>query len=398
MTAVLVFALTLLAAALVSDLAHRSVLSTAALFLVAGFLAGPGMLGLIPVSPGGEVVGRFAELALFAVLFTDGMRVDPSELRRRWLVPTRALLLGMPLTLAITAVLAYLLAGVSFRESLLVAAVLSPTDPVFAAALVGRQEIPRRLRHMLNIESGVNDGVALPLVVLLLAWGAAELHVGRLALEVAGGIGLGIALPWAAAAVERSRFFSVGRPYEPMFAFAVGLLLFATASLTHANEYLAAFAGGATISVKHRVLADAFARFGESVAELLKLAAVMVFGPLISPGGLGRVSLGDAAFVVLTLVLARPVGLGLALIGSHVTGKELAAALWFGPKGFASVVFGLLVLHSGLPSAPRLFQLVALVVAASILAHSSSDVLIANRLEMKDEHEPSRDASAGHGS
>jgi NhaP-type Na+/H+ or K+/H+ antiporter len=332
------------------------------------------------------------------VLFTDGMRVDASELRRRWLVPGRALLLGMPLTLGITAALAHLLAGMSLRDALLVAAVLSPTDPVFAAALVGRDEIPRRLRHMLNIESGVNDGLALPLVVLFMAWGAAELHLGRLALEVLGGIGLGVALPWAAALVERSRFFSVGRSYEPMFAFAVGLLLFATASLTHANEYLAAFAGGATISVKHPVLADAFARFGESVAELLKLAAVMVFGALISPGGLGHVGLGDVAFVVLTLALARPLGLGLALLGSRISGRELGAALWFGPKGFASVVFGLLVLHSGLPSADRVFQLVALVVAASILAHSSTDVLVAKRLEMPDADEGARDASAGDGS
>jgi len=384
-TAVLVFAAALLVAALVSEFANRSVLSTAALFLVVGFLGGPGMLEIIPVEAGGEVAGRFAELALFAVLFTDGMRVDVTELRRRWLVPARALLLGMPLALGVTAALGHALAGLSWRDALLVAAVLSPTDPVFAAALVGREEIPTRLRHMLNIESGINDGFALPLVVVLLAWGSpAELHAATLALEVAGGIALGLVLPWLAAVVERSRFFSVGRAYEPIFAFAVGLLLFATASLTHANEYLAAFAGGATLATASPMLAEAFHRFGESVAELLKLAAVMVFGALMSPTWLREVGAGDLAFAIAALLLARPIGLGLALVGSGMRGSELLAALWFGPKGFASVVFGLLVLHSALPNADHLFHLVALVVAASILAHSSTDVLVARRLAAGD--------------
>ena len=389
MTAVLVFAATLLVAALVSEFANRSVLSTAALFLVVGFLGGPGMLEIIPVQAGGDVAGRFAELALFAVLFTDGMRVDPAELRRRWLVPARALLVGMPLALGVTVVLGHLLAGLSWRDAFLVAAVLSPTDPVFAAALVGREEISGRLRHMLNIESGINDGLALPMVVVLLAWGSrADPDLGRLALEVLAGVALGIALPWAAAAVEQTRFFSVGRRYEPMFAFAVGLLLFAAASLTHANEYLAAFAGGATLSTRHPELAKAFDEFGESVAEVLKLAAVLVFGALMSPDWLRDIAMGDVAFAVAALVLARPIGLGLALLGSRMRGTELAAALWFGPKGFPSVVFGLLVLHSTLPGAEHLFHLVALVVAASILAHSSTDVVVARRLAVRGSDEP----------
>ncbi|MGH9066201.1 MAG: cation:proton antiporter, partial [Acidimicrobiales bacterium] len=169
MTLLLVFAVTLLGAVLLSALAHRSVLSTAVLFLVVGAVAGPGLIGWIAVYPSDDLVRVLAELALFSVLFTDGMAARTSELRRAWRLPGRALLFGLPLTLGAIAVLAHYLAGLSWLEASLLGAVLSPTDPVFAAAIVGREEVPARLRQLLNVESGLNDGLALPVVVVLLA-------------------------------------------------------------------------------------------------------------------------------------------------------------------------------------------------------------------------------------
>src|SRR4051794_17593900 len=152
----LVFALVLLLAVLVSALAKRTVLSTAVLFLAAGFLAGDGMLGVVEVTPASPVVATLAELALFAVLFTDGMRVGWADLRTAWRLPGRALGWGLPLTLLITALLAHYVARLDWPEALLIGAILAPTDPVFAAALVGNDKVPGRLRHLLNVESGVN--------------------------------------------------------------------------------------------------------------------------------------------------------------------------------------------------------------------------------------------------
>ena len=145
MTGLFVFALTLLAAVLVSDLADRSVLSTAVLFLLAGVVAGEGMLGAISLRPDAPAVALLAELALFSVLFTDGMRVGLKDLASAWRLPGRALLLGLPLTLVGTALLARWIVGLPWAESFLIGAVLSPTDPVFAAAIVGREEVPARL-------------------------------------------------------------------------------------------------------------------------------------------------------------------------------------------------------------------------------------------------------------
>ena len=146
MTAVLVFAIALLLAVLVSERAERSVLSTAVLFLVAGFIVSDGMLGIVVVAPKDPVVAVLAELALFSVLFTDGMRVGLKDLTSAWRLPGRALFLGLPLTLGGTALLAHYVAGLPWLESFLLGAILSPTDPVFAAAIVGRKGVPARLR------------------------------------------------------------------------------------------------------------------------------------------------------------------------------------------------------------------------------------------------------------
>jgi NhaP-type Na+/H+ or K+/H+ antiporter len=193
MIPLLAFAAVLLLAVTLSSLAQRSVLSTAVLFLAAGFVLGGGVLGVLHFDPEDPVVARFTELVLFSVLFTDGMRVG---LREAWTLPGRALLLGMPLTILATAALGRWVAGLSWLEAFLVSAALAPTDPVFASALVGREEVPRRLRHLLNVESGLNDGLALPVVVTLLAVvGRDRPHLGSVVGEVALGILVGVAVP-----------------------------------------------------------------------------------------------------------------------------------------------------------------------------------------------------------
>lgn len=382
MTILLAFAAMLLLAVLISSLAHRTVVSTAALFLVGGFMLGDGTLGVLHIRAEDNLVSGLAELALFSVLFTDGMRVGLPELRSAWRLPGRALIVGLPLTLAATAAMAHYVAGVPWVESLLLGAALSPTDPVFAAAIVGREEIPYHLRNLLNVESGLNDGLALPVVVILLATAGAS-EVGGLELlgEVVAGVALGVGIPYIAIRLERSRFFSAAAAYQPLNAFAIGLIVLALASITHANEFLAAFSAGITIATMSPAMRSAFHQFGELVAELLKLGALLVFGALISLSFLGEIGWQGYVFAALALFVARPVALGLALIGSRLDRKERLAAAWFGPKGFASVVYGLLILEGGLVRSDELFHLVALVVTASILAHSSTDVLIARWFE-----------------
>ncbi len=379
MTILLVFAVTLFAAVIISELAERSVLSTAVLFLVAGFFAGAGMLNFLHFKPADPVVTGVANIALLSVLFTDGMRVGVRDLTTAWHLPGRALLLGMPLTAAITAVIGHFVAGLPWLEAALVGAVLSPTDPVFAAAIIGREEIPHRLRHLLNVESGVNDGLALPVVIALLAMlGGWKMSTGELLLELALGLALGALIPWLGALVVRRKFVTVAVAYQPLYALSVGLLVISLATIIHANEYLAAFAAGMTLASVTPKAREHFQHFGETVAELAKLAALLVFGGLISPKFLGEISLTGYGFAVLALFVARPAALLLALIRTELDWRERLVAAWFGPKGFASVVYGLFALYSlGDARGSGMFHLIALTIALSILAHSSTDVPVA---------------------
>jgi len=250
---------------------------------------------------------------------------------------------------------------------------------VFAAAIVGREEVPGRLRHLLNVESGLNDGLALPVVLVLLAVvGGTQVEHAALAGELGLGVLLGVAVPLVAVLMLRSRFTSATSTYESLTSVAVGLIVLALADLTHANLFLAAFAAGITLATAAPELRDSFEEFGELVTELLKLVAILVFGALISPQFLAEIPPSGYVFAILALIVARPVAIALSFVGARLPWQEQAAVAWFGPKGFASVVYGLIVLDSGAPGADQMFHLIALVVVLSILAHSSTDVPIAH--------------------
>jgi NhaP-type Na+/H+ or K+/H+ antiporter len=274
-------------------------------------------------------------------------------------------------------------AGLDGPEALLVGAILAPPDPVFAAALVGNDKVPARLRHLLNVESGVNDGLALPFVVVLLAVaaGSGDLQLASLAWELVLGIGIGVAVPWAAIRLERTRWFAVSQQYLPLNAVAIGLLVLALGKVTHGNLFLAAFAAGITVATVGQMQRDAFEHFGELIAEVLKLAALLVFGALLSPAFFGDIPWTGWVFAMLALVAARPIALWISFLRSGLGLREQFAAMWFGPKGFASVVYGLLVLAAGIPAADEIFHLVAVTIVLSILAHSSTDVLVARAFD-----------------
>lgn len=365
MVMVLIFAGTLLAAVLVSGLAQRSVLSTAILFLGVGFVMGKGVLVLTPITPDDPLIDQLATLALFSVLFTDGMRANLRDLSSAWRLPGRALFLGFPLTLVLTGLLAHQLLGLPWPEAFLLGAVLSPTDPVFAAAIVGRDEVPIRLRRLLNVESGLNDGLALPIVLVLLnIIGGTQVQVDATFESLALGVGLGIVVPGILLRFERIELFSPATTYEPLNAFGLGLLVFALGSLLNANLFLAAFMAGITIVTVGPEVRDAFHGFGESITELLKLSALLVFGALISTRFIGaHIQWTGYLFAFLVLVAVRPLALAIALGGSGIDWRVWVAAAWFGPKGFASMIYAFLFLKAGVPDGDYLFHVVAVILA-----------------------------------
>jgi NhaP-type Na+/H+ or K+/H+ antiporter len=386
---VLVFGAALLVAVLLSGLAARTVLSTSFLFLTGGALVGDGFLGLVHITPDSGIVSVTADLALFSVLFTDGMHVSLPKLRTNWRNPARALGLGMPLAFVFMALATHYLVGFDWTTSFLVGAVLAPTDPVFASAIVGRAEVPAKLRQLLNVESGVNDGLALPAVLVLIAaagpaTAGTEPSPGRTGLELLLGLLCGVVLPLLVSGLARFRLLGAEPKLQPLLPLATGILLYAGCHLTHANPYLAAFSAGAVLAHVSPEAQKSFESLGEDLAELAKFAALLVFGALLTPQLFGDLSPGGCAAVVLAILLVRPASLLLSLLGTALSRRERLVAAWFGPKGFASVVYGLLVLRSGIPQAEEAFTLVAVCIAVSIVAHSSTDVPIARAFDVED--------------
>ncbi|MDQ0382910.1 cation:proton antiporter [Amycolatopsis thermophila] len=384
MALVLAFGVVLLVSVSLSGLAARTVLSTALMFLLAGALLGQGGFGLITIHPTDPLVSVLADLALFTVLFTDGQRANLPALKESWRLSGRALGVAMPLTMAGIAVPAHFLAGLDWPTALLLGAILSPTDPVFASAIVGRSDVPARLRRLLNVESGLNDGLALPFVLVFLALAAHERsHPWTIAAELGGGLALGIVVPAVVTLAWRLPVLTAEPRLQVLGPLAIAVLLYATCHLTHVNAYLAAFAAGSTLATINRTAAERFEPFGGLLSELTKFAALLVFGALITPSLLGRVPLEGWVLAVLAIVLVRPVAMLLSLLRTRLSGRERATAAWFGPKGFASVVYGLLALQSGIPASAAVFDLVAVTIALSIVLHSSTDVPIARALRVE---------------
>ncbi|HEX5422599.1 MAG TPA: cation:proton antiporter [Candidatus Acidoferrales bacterium] len=380
MALLLAFAITLVIAVLISGIAEETILSVAVLFLVCGFLLGSGAFGSAStIAP--KMLETIAEVALFSVLFTDGMRTGGlRKLAKSWALPTRALLIGMPLTIVGIAVLAHYMARLPWMLAFLIGAALSPTDPVFVSAIFRFEGVPARAKQLLNVESGLNDGLSLAVLIVLLAYGGLK---GPGFTSLAGmplGLAIGFGIPFAGLMLEKIRFFRAAGVFHPLNGFALGLLVLAVSYVTGANLFFAGFGAGISVATFGPSFSESFQEFGELVTELLKLAALLVFGVAIAPQFFKVLPLMEYGFILLAVFVVRIVAIWLAMIGSGLTRREMLLTGWFGPKGFASVVYGILIFRAGLYHAA---DLVALAVTASIVVYSSTDILIGRWFEKR---------------
>jgi len=222
--------------------------------------------------------------------------------------------------------------------------------------------------------------LALPLVLWLMHSTGGGAHTLDILVPLAGGVGIGVAIPWVANRLEGSRWFGAHAAYRPLAAFAIALLVFSLSVMVHANEFLAAFAAGVTVISVRPDVSREFREFIENIASLLKFAGLFIFGALLSPEILRGLGWQDYVFAALALLAVRPVVLSLALVGTGMSRRDRTVAAFFGPRGFASVLYAVLVLRAGVPSAGRLFDLAAVVITASIVLYSSTDVLAARWL------------------
>jgi NhaP-type Na+/H+ or K+/H+ antiporter len=380
--ALLVLGALMMGGALLSGVARRSFLSMTALFVLAGFALGEGGLDVLEFEPGAGFVQALAILALVVILFRDGLEVEAEMLQAQWRLPLRKLVLAMPITAAIVAVAAHLLTDLDWGECLLLGALLSPTDPVLSSSVVTNPRVPRLVRHSLNLESGLNDGLALPAVLAF----SAALRIGEddfvwwkfVLQDVTLGFAFGLILGYVASHVlPRGRGLAGSIPDHQKSLYALGTA-FATYGIAvglplHGNGLIAVFVCAIVLGIRRPDVRATFEHLSEDIVEIVKLGVFVVFGALLTLGGLFGDGLAAVAIVAVTLLVARPIAIWVALIGTGLPPGWTAFMAWFGPKGVATMTFSLLVLADGIPAGERLFNIAALCVFVSILAHGLTD-------------------------
>jgi sodium/hydrogen antiporter len=380
--AMLVFGALLIVGALASGLAHRSFLSLTAVFVVAGFVLGDGGLDVLDFHAESLFVEDLATVALIVILFRDGLEVEAEMLQTAWRLPLRKLALGMPITCVLVALVTHALTDLTWTESFLLGALLSPTDPVLSSSVVTNPRVPRLVRHSLNLESGMNDGLALPAVLAFTAALATtrgdfvwwEFVLQDVGLGFAFGVVLGFIASWAMPRGRGALAASIPDHHKSLYVLGVA---FATYGLTVAepsgNGFIAVFVCAITLGIRRPDLAHTFAERAADIVEVVKLGIFVVFGSLLTFDGLFGDGWAAVGIVAFTLLLARPIAIWIALVGEKLDTATKGFMAWFGPKGVATMTFSILVLGEGLAAGERIFNLAALAVFCSIILHGLTD-------------------------
>jgi len=339
---------------LCSQRLERLYISAPIAFVVMGLVVTHGPLAFIHFNPHSETVKSLAEVTLALVLFTDASRVNVHELTRDLGLPVRLLAIGLPLTIGVgTAVAFGIVPGVTLWVAASIGAIVAPTDAALGAAIMGDTRIPNRIRRLLNVESGLNDGIATPFVNLFLAGAVTTevahattvLSAARELLTGAGvGAGVGLVGGWLLARANARGWSDPG--FRSLAALGLALVAYGGAIEAHGNGFVAAFVAGMAFGSVVRTDLEPLVDFAEEAGGLLSLMVWLIFGAAMLVPGLEHATWPEFGFAVLALTVVRMVPLAVALMGSGLDRFTVGFIGWFGPRGLASVVFGLIAYDS----------------------------------------------------
>lgn len=358
-------------------------------FVGAGLLLGNGPLALADITVESEAVHGLAEVTLAVILFTDASRVNPQDLRRGAGLPVRLLMVGLPLTFAAGAALAaVLLTGLPWELAALLGAVLAPTDASLSASVVTDESLPRSIRQSLNVESGLNDGIATPVVTALIAASATLIGVGGVhdtasapgmgaLVDLLGGMAVGALVGYGGGTLlTRARTAGWIAPGgRGVAVLALAALAFFVGEVTGTNYFVAAFVAGLAFRTATGEEDAEATELPDQIGQVLALVVWFVFGAGLLVEGLEGVDWRIAVYALLSLTVVRMLPVAVSMIGAGFSGAATAFVGWFGPRGLASVVFGLLIVEELPVDDPRVrtvISTIVLTVVASVVAHGIS--------------------------
>ena len=386
------FAILIFSFGLFSRFAERNSVTGPMFFMTVGILASPLALDWFSVTPDLEAVTLVAELALMLVLFIDASLIDLNVLRKApSKVPTRLLLIGLPLTmLSGTGLGVWMFNSINIWAILLMALILSPTDAALGQAVVKSEEVPSRIRQSISVESGLNDGIALPPILFCLAILGADSHVhdggwlNYLVMQVTLGPVVGLAVGYVGGKLieQMSGRGWMEETFQRLSVLPLAILAYAIAETMGGNGFISAFSAGiglrlgaTTVQIRHRMQ-----EFGETEGTQLILIVFLLFGLALVPAVFPHWGWRELAYALASLTLLRMVPVAISMIGAKLDWKSIAFIGWFGPRGIASVLYLLMAVAAiGFTGNERIVSVIVLTVAISVFAHGISAGPLSNR-------------------
>ena len=367
----------------VAGAVERTWVSGPIVFTCFGLLVGPLGLDLLSWETDGETIRSLAEVTLAMVLFTDAAGADMSVLKKTAGLPARLLLIGLPLTIVLGFGVGVLLVdSLSLFTIALLATMLAPTDAALGKAVVTNESVPDNIRQGLNVESGLNDGICVPILFVFLALaldkagdaGPWTLAIKLVVEEIGIGLAVGLLLTLAAAKLLktalRRKWLTPTWIQIPVVALA--LSCFAVAQLLGGSGFIAAFSGGLLFGALAKTERDEFLLAAEGTGDTLALITWVIFGSAVVGQAIGHFSWLILIYALLSLTVIRMLPVFVALAGSGISTKGKLFIGWFGPRGLASIVFAVIVLDSKLPNADLVAMTVTCTIIISIIAHGIS--------------------------
>ena len=355
-----------------------------------GIACGPLGLSWISLALDDQLIMQVAELTLALVLFTDAAQIRLKQLTSFERFPIRLLGIGLPLTIICGTLIAYWLLPLHWLAALLLAIILTPTDAALAQSVMDKKAINRKLRHSINVESGLNDGIALPVLLMALAvlkldtieqldsyyW--AEFIAVQLILGTVIGIAVGRSGGYLINQAHISRWISP--MYQRLSSISLAIIAYSLAELFHGNGFIAVFLAGLFMKTKHKIVIERLKEFGEAEGELLTLSIFFIFGAVFIPLAWPYYNWTILLYALLSLTLVRMLPVWISLFATGLPLKHKAFLAWFGPRGIASILYLLLVMEQlsfniDSPLAQSIFSTAVLTIFLSIFLHGASTSL-----------------------
>jgi len=376
---------------LFSKLSDRSIITAPMVFVAMGILVGPLALDLFHMDVKGEFVHILTEITLVLILFVDASTINFKRLIDDRSVPLRLLLIGLPLSMLLGTGVAYLIyPEISIWLLVLMALILSPTDAALGQAVVKSKNVPERIRRWISVESGLNDGIALPpifacIAILSLDTSAGDKHWFMFLLQqITFGAALGGLVGWAGGSLVN--VFSVrgymNKTFQRLVSGSLAILCFSIAEMFHGNGFIAAFAGGLMlgVSTQNDNIRERIQEFGEAEGQQLILFVFLIFAMIMVPQAVQYWDARAWTYALLSLTLIRMLPVTISLLGKKLKLSRVLFVGWFGPRGIASVLYLLLVANMlGVEGNEQILSVIVLTVLLSVFLHGISAVPLSKR-------------------